>query len=233
MEAWRRDFRDAARSVRRVTLDEAMTRRVDGPRGTVAVETRGTLTLDAPDRGGGPAGRVLRSATVDGRAVEPERVAELDRRLVRAFGGSEEAARPPRLLPPALDRGEPVGLDLDTVDGQPAWRVSLRVPPGGPPGGARGGPRGRARHGGDAPPDRASAWFSRSTDAPRLLRLRTEGERPGGGAFVRTVDYRRTDGLDLPAAMSARVEVRQRRRLRVYATSVAADARYSRPVVGR
>lgn len=228
--AWRRGWREAVRTVDRVESDEALTRRVEGPRGTVTVETRATISF-AP-RGGGPPDRRLLSATVDGETVDPDRLAALNRRLARAFGGGfDETARTPHLLPAALDRGEPVRLDLDTVDGRPAWRVALRMAPGRPPGGGHP-PRGSRR---PPPPrdDRAEAWFTRSTDAPRLLRVRVEGERPGGGAFVRTVDFERTDGLDLPVAMNARVEVRQRRRLRVYATTVTAEARYSRPTVER
>ena len=214
--AWQRTTGDAARAVRTVTLSETITQRVDGPRTAVTVETRGTLTYSGRRR----PERVVREATVDGQPVPPARVAELGRRLGRG-AGTDDATRPPHLLPPVLEHGVPVRLELDTVDGRAAWRVALRMPPGGP-----------HRRRGPPPEDRAEAWFSRSASAPHLLRLRVEGER-AGGAFVRTVDFRRTDGLDLPAAMSASAEVRQRRRLRVYATGVAAEARYGRATITR
>ncbi|HEX8386200.1 MAG TPA: hypothetical protein VF576_08455 [Rubricoccaceae bacterium] len=222
VDAWRRGWQAASRTVDRVALDEALTRRVEGPRGTATLETRGTVSFDA-GAPGGRAVRRLRSATVDGREVDVDRVAELDRRLVRAFGGgSEESARPPLLPSVALARATAVGVQGDAVDGRPAWRVALRMPD------ARPGRRGRPSR-----PDRAEAWFTRSADAPRLLRIRVEGDRPHGAAFARTVEYDRTDGLDLPSAMATTIEVRQRRRLRVYATTVATEARYRRPVIVR
>ena len=233
--AWRSRQTDAARGVARVEADETLSRRIDGPRGTVRLETRGTLAL------GRDAQRTVTSARVDGAPVAAERVAALEARLGRAFGpGFEDASRGPRLVPPALAFGTPSRVAPDAVDGRPAWRVTLALPAergdgpprrahrrgGRPRRGAPDGPPPGGRPPGDRPPDRAEAWFSRSPDAPRLLRLDVTGERPGGGRFRRTVDFAALGALDVPTVATAELRVSQRRRLRAYTTSIAVEARY-------
>ena len=226
---WRAAWHAAAGSAVRVEADEALSRRIVGPHETLTLDVRSSLTFDAR-RPGEPASRRVRSATLDGVPVSPERVAELDRRFGRAFGrGPAEAAHAPALFPPAIERGLPVALALDAVDGRPAWRVDLRLSRGprrGDP--HRGGPYRR----GSRAPERAEAWFSRSAGDPRLLRVHVAGGGPGA-SFERTIEYERTGRLDVPVAMRTVVELRQRRRLRRYVTTIETTARYTRAVVER
>ncbi len=215
VDAWRARTRAAARGVDRVEVDEAADRRIDGPRGTVEIETVARVALAFGEQGR----RTVTQATLDGAAVSPERLARLDDRYERAFGRRvAEATRELRLVPMPLARGRATRLDASDVDGRPAWRVSLDLPPGPPP------PRGEGPQPG--PPPTAEAWFTRSAGAPRLLRMRLRGELRGR-AFVRTVDYAPTGGLDVPSAAETRVEVQQRRRLRSYTTLVTVRARYA------
>lgn len=219
--AWQAGQVRAARAVDRVEADETLTRRLDGPRGTVRLQTRSTLGLGRGSQ------RTVLWARVDGEAVAPERVEALEGRLRRAFGpGFEDASRGPRLLPP-LARATADGLTPDDLDGRPAWRVSLTLPQGHAPHRHRGGPPREPPP--DAPrpaPDHAEAWFTRSADAPRLLRVDTAGPRPGGGVFRRTVDYVALGALDVPVSATADLRVTQRRRLRDYTTAIAVSARY-------
>lgn len=245
VSAWRSHQAEALRAAGRVEADETMSRRIDGPRGAVRLDTRGTLALDVgADRAGhreGPRGgrrglaRTVSSASVDDRPVAPERLAELEHRLGRAFGpGFDDASRAPRLVPPALARGTAMRLAPDDVDGRPAWRVSLTHADGPPEARPFGGPPpGRRPPQGPAQPDRTEAWFTRSADAPRLLRVVTTGERPGGGTLRRTVDFAPVGGLDLPVAARSALRVSQRRRLRAYTTAITVEARYDGYRLGR
>ena len=204
--AWQARTRAAVRGVDRVEADEEAQRRIEGPRGTIEIVTAGRIAL-RPD---GPVRRAITQASVDGAAVAPERLARLDARFERAFGrGFAETTRDLRLLPRLLEDGRAVRLDASDVDGRPAWRVAFALQEDGPAGSPV-----------------AEAWFTRSADTPRLLRVRLRGERRDEG-FVRTVDYTPAGGLDVPAAVETRIEVRQRRRLRSYTTLVTIRARYA------
>ncbi len=255
--AWRARQLGAMRGVLRVETDETQSRRLDGPRGTVRIETRGTLALGRHPQ------RTVTSARVDGHDVEPERLEALEARLGRAFGhGFSDASHGPSLVPTPLARGTAPRGVADDVDGRPAWRVSLTFEPhrdrstrdGSRGGSHRGPPRGDRPPGdrppgdrppGDRPPrdgppddrphgpDRAEAWFTRSADAPRLLRIVTSGGRPGGGTLRRSVDFTPVGGLDVPERATADVRVTQRRRLRGYTTSISVEARYSGATVVR
>ena len=227
VDTWRAAWLAAARPVARVEADETLSRRIVGPREALTLDVRSDVAYDVR-RPGARSERRVRSATLDGTPVSPERVAELDRRFGRAFGsGPAEAADALVLFPPPLERGVPVALALDALDGRPAWRVDLRMPPPRGP-----GPRRGAARRGPPPPDRAEAWFTRSAGDPRLLRVRVAGGGPGA-SVERTVEYERTDGLDVPAAMRTTIELRQRRRLRRYVTTIETTARYGRPTLVR
>jgi hypothetical protein len=200
LDAWAADWRRAAAEVESVEMDETLERVLEGPRRPFDVTAEGSVRYR---RGAGPE-RTTRRVTVNGREVDPERAG---RRLGRAFGpAGREVAGPPPPPNALLRRVERAEIEEDRARGRPAWRVTFRPAVG--------------------PADRVTAWFTRSERAPRLLRLRAEGRRPGGSAF-REVDYVRVDGLDLPLAARAEATVRQRRRLREYVVTLRASARYT------
>ncbi len=225
VDAWRARTRAAARGVDRVEVNETAERRIDGPRGAVEIVTVARVELAPGEQGR----RTVTQATLDGAALSPERLQHLDQRYARAFGhGVAEATNELRLVPLPLARGSATRLDASDVGGRPAWRVSLDLPlpPPEQPAGRRRGRRAGPPPGPPGPPPTAEAWFSRSTDTPRLLRMRVRGELRGR-AFVRTVDFSPAGGLDVPSAAETRVEVWQRRRLRSYTTLVTVRAQYA------
>lgn len=196
---------------REVVLDETLERRVEGPRRSLRIETEGTVRY-AP---GARPSRTSRRGTVDGEALSAEELAGLDRRLAHAFGaGGRDLGRPPPPPRYLLQRAEARSVASADLGGQRVWRVALRLDP----------PGRRSRSASpQARPDALTAWFSR--DGERLLRLRVESQRRGG-SVTRDLRFQRTDGLDVPAAATARAELRQRRRLRSYAVEITSTATY-------
>lgn len=202
VDAWAAGWRSAAEGVGGVEMAEAMERRLDGPRRDVDVVTEGRLIYRAGER---PRRERLR-ARVDGEPVAVERAGGHDRRLGRAFGrGGRDLAAPPPLPSALFRRADVLDLTPDVLDGRAVWRVGFVLPRGG----------------------RGAAWFTRSADAPRLLRTRTEGGRREGHRITRDVAYAPVAGLDLPVASRSDLVVRQRRRLREYRVTMRAEARYA------
>ena len=199
VEAWLADWRRSARGVVGVDAREAAEWTIDGPRGRTVVEAEGRVryTRGRPERD-------LARVRVNGREVAAEQGQSQGQRWRRAFGPAGREVHAPPLLPVAvLDYAAPSSVQADRLDGVDAWRVAL-----------------------DTRADRAEAWFTRSGD-PRLLRLRVEGARPGGGRIVRDVRYARVRGLDVPAEAETTFTVRQRRRLREYLVTLRAAATYT------
>lgn len=198
VDAWRADWRRAARGVAGVDAREAAEWTIDGPRGRTLVEADGRIRYAR-----GRPERDLDRVRVNGLEVPADRGRGQGQRWQRAFGPAGREVHAPPLLPIVLlGSAEPDRIEADREGGVAAWRVRF-----------------------DAPMGRAEAWFARSGD--RLLRSRVEGERPRGGRFVRDVRYARVDGLDLPVRAETTFTVRQRRRLRDYLVTLRADATYT------
>jgi len=199
VEAWRADWRQAAQGVAGIDAREEAEWTIDGPRGRTVVEADGRIryTRGRPERD-------LDRVRVNGRDVPPDRGRGQGQRWQRAFGpAGREVHAPPPLPVALLGSAEPDRVEADREGGVAAWRVAF-----------------------DARVGRAEAWFTRS-GAPRLLRLRVEGDRPRGGRFTHDVRYARVRGLDLPARSQTTFTVRQRRRLRNYLVTLRADATYT------
>ena len=211
-------LRAQAAADRALALDETLERRIEGPRYSVRVETDGRVA-HAP---GARPRRVAQRGTVNGEPLSGEELAELDDRLAHAFGpGGRELGQPQPLPHRLLERAEVRSVAPAELDGTPAWRVALHLDVPTP---RRHRERRRGRPAPPPPsPDALTAWFSR--DGARLLRLRVEGQRLGG-ALTRDSRFQRTGGLDVPTSVSARAELRQRRRLRSYAVEITSAASY-------
>jgi len=225
--AWQRGWREAAAGVASVEMRETVAREIAGPRGTVRVETTARLRYAPGER----ANRTVERATVNGRSVDPDRLPDLDERHERALGpGPSPLFRAPPSPDAFLATARLRGVRRETVDGVPMWRVEVELPP---PDGRRPGPRpGDRRRGGrplgpppDGPPGPpvGAAWFAGDADAPRLVRL----DLPAGPHGTLSVDYRRVDGLDLPAAADGSARLRQQRRLRGYEVTATLRATYA------
>ncbi|MEM6289408.1 MAG: hypothetical protein AAF845_19880 [Bacteroidota bacterium] len=200
LDVWASDWRRAARTVASIEADERLTRSLDGRRGRLVIETESDIRFD---RAGG-AVRDVRRLRVNGRQRDPADRRVRDR-FERAFGpAGREIAAPPLLPGLAFADAEAVGIAADRLGDTAAWRVSIRV--------------------GDRL-DRMTAWFSQGA-VPRLLRMRTEGDRPRGGRYARTVAYDRIGGLDLAVSTETETTIRQRRRLRSYAVVLTASGAY-------
>jgi hypothetical protein len=213
--AWQRDWRAAAAGVEAVEMRETVVREIEGPRGTVRVETAARLRY-AP---GARAERVVERATVNGQDVDPERLPDLDARHERALGrGPSPLLRAPPSPDALLAMARLRGLRRETADGVPVWRVEIELP-------ARRRRRGDRRPPHDAPPEPpvGAAWFAGEADAPRLVRL----DLPAGPHGTLHVEYRRVDGLDVPAAADGRARLRQQRRLRGYEVTATVRATYA------
>ncbi len=218
--AWQRGWREAVAGVEAVEMRETVTREIAGPRGSVRVETVARLRYAA---GGRPV-RTVEQATVDGRAVDPDRLPGLDRRHERALGpGPGPLFRPPSSPGAFFAASRLRGLRRETVDGVPLWRVDVEVPPseGRPAGrrGRRGGPSGDRPF----PPSVGAAWFAGDAAQPRLVRL----DVPAGPDGSFRVDFQRIGGLDLPAAAEGSARLRQQRRLRGYEVTATVRALYA------
>ncbi|PAP77628.1 hypothetical protein [Rubrivirga marina] len=199
VEAWRTDWRRSAQGLAGIDVREEAEWTIDGPRGRTVVEADGRIRYSR-----GIPERDLDRVLVNGREVPADRGRGQGQRWQRAFGPAGREVHAPPLLPLALlGTAEPDRIEADREAGVAAWRVGF-----------------------DSPAGRAEAWFTRS-GAPHLLRVRTEGERPRGGRFMRDVRYARVRGLDLPVRAEATFTVRQRRRLRDYLVTLRADATYT------
>ena len=202
LAAWADDWRRAAAGVTAIGVDETVAQQIDGPRGAIEIDKRGRI-LYRPDA---PPERVPERFLINGQPVDPELIPDMRRRADRAFGpGGRDFSAPPSLPSDLFRAAEALGLQDDRVGGRDAWRIALRLDRG----------------------DRAEAWFTRSTTTPRLLRLRTDGRRPYGGRLVRDLQFVRVNGLDVPVTSRTTFTARQRRRLRDYAVTLTADARYT------
>ena len=203
LAAWQAGWDEAVEGVEAVRLAETLRRTVDGPRGTLDIETDGELLL-APFR---RPRRTVDRATVNGEDLDLDRLKGMERRLRGALGRAAFDLRRPAALPSwdfahAAPDG-PVGSDR--LGSALAWRLPLR---------------------GAGRPGRLTAWFSRSRSAPRLLRLDRAQPIPGGGTLYRSTTYALTVGLDVPTSHSVRAQIEQRRRLRTYTLTLRADAQY-------
>lgn len=203
VDAWTADWRRASAGIESIESRERLERQVEGPRGRTAVVVDGRVRYRAGERPDRRPDRVV----LDGREVDPRRSSQHSRRMGRAFGrAGQEVARPPLLPGDFIPRSQATAIRADRVGGQDAWRVSLRT---------------------DWDGLGLTAWFTRSAQAPRLLRVHAEATSEQDGRFAREVDYARVRGLDLPREVRSSVTVRQQRRLREYVVTFTAVGRYS------
>lgn len=209
LDAWLSEWDAAAERLASVELGETQTRTVEGPRGTLEIETMGTLVLYPEGR----PRRSVASATVNGEPLELEKRSHMERRLSRALGPASMDLRRPAPLPiRILATSEPLGAVERTRLGTTlAWQMSLARP---------------SRRG---PPERLTAWFTTSSTEPRLLQLQRDRRLRHQDTLTRVTTYTRVDGLDLPVRHTVDAQIEQRRRLRTYTLTLRSDARYSMP----
>ena len=197
VDAWRAGWASAEGGVEDVEMAERASHEFQGPRGGRQVEIRATLRYVPGER----PRRVVRRVEIEGREVDRQRGSDSGRRFRRAFGPAGRfVTQPPPLPDRLLGAADARDLSETRFEGADAWRVTLDA--------GRGG---------------STAWFTRSTSAPRLLALRTEHD---GGRVAREIRYTRVRGLDLPASVRASATVRQRRRLRDYVVTLDVVAEY-------
>ena len=202
---WRRGWASAARDVEAVVMQETLDRTVDGPRSDIEMRTEATLTYA---RRGQPQREVERTE-LNGRRAGRVARRRFESRADRAFGAGAALLRRPPPLPATFlaDADALTDASRDRVDGRPAWRIRARVP---------------------SVRTDLTLWFSRD-DRPELLRIRTEPDLPRDARAVLEADYRRVDGLDVPATLRTTITLRQRRRLREYVVSLRARGTYRAP----
>lgn len=213
LDAWLDDWEAASSRLDAVAFEEAHTRVVDGPRGTLEIETTGTLRLSLEGR----PRRSVASTTVNGVPFDLDDRSSLERRLRRALGPASMDLRRPAPLPVRLlESAEPIGpVELTRLGGTPVWRVSLLRP---------------SRRG---PPERLTAWFTTSRAEPHLLRLQRDRRLRFQDTLSRVTSYSRVEGLDLPMTHAVDAEIEQRRRLRTYTLVLRSEATYASPRIER
>lgn len=220
--AWQRGWRAAAAGVEAVEMSETVVREIDGPRGTVRVETTARLRYAPGER----AERTVERAAVNGEAVAPERLPDLDARHARAIGrGRSPLLRAPPSPDAFLATARLRGVRRETLDGESVWRVEVELPPRGDRRRTDGRQPPPARSPRSRPPGPplGAAWFAGDVDAPHLIRL----DLPAGPHGTLRVDYRRVDGLDVPASADGSTRLRQQRRLRDYEVTATVRATYA------
>ncbi|MEO0558700.1 MAG: hypothetical protein AAF170_11025 [Bacteroidota bacterium] len=211
VQTWIRTWDDAAQGLESVSYDETLTRTIEGPRGTLNIETQGTLDLFLDQR----PRRAVSDAWVNDDRVDLERRSEMERRLRRALGrASRDLTRPAPLPIHLLASAEPVGeVRAVRLGATPAWEVSLLRPP---------------RRG---PAERLTAWFSPSRTSPRLLQIQRDRRLRHRDTLTRVTTYTRIDGLDIPTSHTVDAQIEQRRRLRTYAMVLHAETTYEAPEI--
>ncbi|GAB5534790.1 MAG: hypothetical protein Rubg2KO_10390 [Rubricoccaceae bacterium] len=209
LRTWTENWDDAARGLASVSFEEALVRAIEGPRGTLDIETRGTIQLFLDQR----PRRSVTDAWVNDDRIDLEKRSEMERRLRHALGrASSDLTRPAPLPIHLLDSSEPMGAVRDVRLGSDrAWQVSLLRP---------------SRRG---PAERLTAWFTPSRSAPRLLRIERDRRLRHNDTLTRATTYTRIDGLDLPVSHTVDAQIEQRRRLRTYSLVIHSEVTYSAP----
>jgi len=211
LRAWTEDWEDAARGLASVSYEETLVRTIEGPRGTLDIETRGTIRLFLRQR----PSRTVTDAWVNDDPIDLEKRPEMERRLRHALGrAARDLTRPAPLPIHLLGSAEPIGqIEAVRVGSVPAWRMSLLRP---------------SRRG---PAERLTAWFSTSRSAPRLLRTERDRRLRHNDTLTRVATYARIDGLDLPVTHAVDAQIEQRRRLRTYSLVIHSETTYRAPEI--
>lgn len=210
LRTWTENWEDAAQGLESVSFDETLLRTIEGPRGTLDIETRGTLRLFQSQR----PRRTVMDAWVNEDPVELDKRSGMERRLRLSLGRPARYLTRPAPLPIVLlDSAEPIGEIEVVLDGsERAWMLPLLRP---------------SRRG---PPERLTAWFSTSRTEPRLLRLQRDRRLRHRDTLTRIATYARIDGLDVPVSQTVDAQIEQRRRLRTYTLVIRSEATYDAPV---
>ena len=211
LNAWLDNWDAASERLDSVGMTETHVRTVEGPRGTLEIETVGTIRLFPGQR---PQRSVVR-VSINGEPFELAKRDDMEERLRHALGQTSMDLRRPAPLPiRVLASAEPEGSVQSTRLGSTsAWQISLLRP---------------SRRG---PPEHLTAWFTRSRTAPRLLRLQRDRRLRHQDTLTRVTTYTRVDGLDLPVSHTVDAEIEQRRRLRTYTLVIHSTATYDAPLI--
>ena len=206
LRAWTTGWDEAAQGLESVAFGETLVRTIEGPRGTMVIETRGSVRLYVHQR----PRRSVTDAWVNDEPVDLAKRSDMEPRLRHALGrASRDLTRPASLPFHQLDDAEPTGdVRVVRLGATTAWQVSLQRP---------------QRRG---PAERMTAWFSTSRSSPRLLRLQRERQFHHNDRLNLVTTYSRIDGLDIPVSHSVNAQIEQRRRLRTYALVLHAEATY-------